>query len=255
MSRSVSLLWICGACVWSLSCGSSSTESDTGGAGGASAAGATNHGGASANGGANHAGSSNPNGGAAHGGGNTAGAGAGDSAAGAGDDQPGSAGEGGAAGEGGSAGGAEPPPRFEPWALWPMPNAASSGLPHPASYDTKAAGVVVDNVTGLMWQAVASSSTFSWPAAKDHCAALVLGGFSDWRLPSRIELISIVDYTIAKPGPVIDTTAFPGAPNVIFWTASPEALYGGSRAWYVEFDNGFAFTDSSSTAYSARCVR
>ena len=70
-----------------------------------------------------------------------------------------------------------------------------------------------------------------------------------------LELISIVDYTIADPGPVIDTNAFPGAPNVIFWTASEEAGYSGSRAWYVEFDNGFAFTDSSTVEYSVRCVR
>ncbi len=249
MSRRVSLACIALACTWVWSCGGSST--DPGGAGAGDSAG-----GAEARGGAAHGGSNSS--GAAHGG-SSAAAGAAESTAGRAEGNDGGASDGGAsdggASDGGAAGQTEPPPPFEPWALWPMPNATSSGLPHPASYDASAAGEVLDKVTGLTWQAVASTSTFTWNAAQAHCVQLVLGGFSDWRLPSRIELISIVDYTIAKPGPVIDTTAFPGAPNTIFWTASPEALYGGSRAWYVQFDNGFAFTDGSDTRYAARCVR
>ena len=244
MSRRVSLACIALACTWVWSCGGSST--DPGGAGAGDSAG-----GAEARGGAAHGGSNSS--GAAHGG-SSAAAGAAESTAGRAEGNDGGASDGGAS-DGGAAGQTEPPPPFEPWALWPMPNATSSGLPHPASYDASAAGEVLDKVTGLTWQAVASTSTFTWNAAQAHCVQLVLGGFSDWRLPSRIELISIVDYTIAKPGPVIDTTAFPGAPNTIFWTASPEALYGGSRAWYVQFDNGFAFTDGSDTRYAARCVR
>lgn len=136
-----------------------------------------------------------------------------------------------------------------------MPNAASSGLPNPASYDTSTPGVVLDQVTGLVWQAAVPPSTHTWDGAKAYCANLELGGFTDWRVPSRIELISIVDYTIAKPGPVVAAVAFPNTPNTVFWTASPVALYGSSRAWYVEFDNGFAFTEATSAEYNVRCVR
>lgn len=141
------------------------------------------------------------------------------------------------------------------WALWPMPNPASSGLPHPASYDTSTAGVVTDRVTGLMWQAAVSPTTYTWADAKAYCGALVLAGHSDWRLPSRIELVSLVDFTIARPGPTIDASAFPNAPSGTFWTASTRALQETSSAWYVLFDTGFVFTDLMSLAHSVRCVR
>lgn len=136
-----------------------------------------------------------------------------------------------------------------------MPNPASAGLPHPASYDTSQAGVVLDKVTGLTWQATVSTNTYTWADAKAYCASLSLSGFKDWRLPSRIELVSIIDFTIAKPGPVLDSTAFPGAPNTIFWTSSPQALYETTSAWYIEFDNGFPFYDQMTVLHSARCVR
>ena len=254
MGVRASVVFIVGACVFSFSCGDSTTDGPGGHAGmTGSQGGATSHGGANQGGNANRAG-------APHGG-SDASAGSGGGEAGLagttrGPNDGGGAGEGGAAGEeGGSAGQAEGPARFEPWALWPMPNAASAGLPNPASYDTATPDVVLDKVTGLVWQARVPPSTQTWAGAKAYCASLVLAGFRDWRLPSRIELISIVDYTIAAPGPVIDAAAFPDTPNTLFWTASSEALYGTTRAWYVEFDNGFAFTEATDIEYNVRCVR
>ena len=38
------------------------------------------------------------------------------------------------------------------WAMWPMPNPPTSGLPHPQSYDTSVPGTVLDRVTRLIWQ-------------------------------------------------------------------------------------------------------
>ena len=259
MGIRASLLWIIAACALSLSCGDSSSDAGSGGPGaGTSSAAGRNSGGqggdtSTGHGGSNQSGSANP-GGAAHGG-SAASAGTGPGAAGDAGANQGGASEGGAAGEDGAAGQLEGPARFEPWALWPMPNAASAGLPNPASYDTSTAGVVLDKITGLVWQASVSPSAYTWNGAKAYCASLVLAGFSDFRMPSRIELISIVDYTIAKPGPVIDAVAFPNTPNTLFWTASPVALYGTTRAWYVEFDNGFAFTESTNAEYNVRCVR
>lgn len=236
-------------------CGSSTSDSGRapGGAGGAAGDDAS---GASDDGGSSHGGSSH--GGAGQSGGAAAGAGADARAGDAG--QAGNADELGAGsaganglGEGGAAGQSAGTARFEPWALWPMPNAASAGLPNPASYDTSTDGVVLDQVTGLIWQANVSSDVDDWQSAQAYCATLSLAGRADWRLPSRIELMSIVDETVAKPGPVIDGAAFPDAPNTLFWTASLLAT-NTDRAWYVEFDNGFAFSDSISAEYSVRCV-
>ena len=57
-------------------------------------------------------------------------------------------------------------------------------------------GTVTDNVTKLMWQDDATPvTTYTWDAAHNHCSALTLDGYPDWRLPTRSELASIVDYS------------------------------------------------------------
>ncbi|HEX5101660.1 MAG TPA: DUF1566 domain-containing protein [Polyangiaceae bacterium] len=100
-------------------------------------------------------------------------------------------------------------PRF---ADWPMPNPAVSGLPNPMRYDFSHAGVLVDEVTGLMWQAFPSPE-LSWPDADTYCADLRAHGYCDWRTPSRIELVSLVDFSATDPAldplfPVVDGEFF-----------------------------------------------
>ena len=76
-----------------------------------------------------------------------------------------------------------------------------SGTPEPvASYTDNGNGTVTDNVTGLMWeQKTADGSsrdkdtTHTWKDALAYCEDLILGGFSDWRLPNPKELERIVD--------------------------------------------------------------
>jgi Protein of unknown function (DUF1566) len=89
--------------------------------------------------------------------------------------------------------------RYEAWANWPMPSAPTSGLPNPQSYSTAVAGVVVDNVTGLWWQSDVLDQAVSWDTAMCYCSKLDLAGHSDWRVPSRIELVSIYDETRVAP--------------------------------------------------------
>ncbi len=139
------------------------------------------------------------------------------------------------------------------WADWPMPNPPMSGLPNPQSYDSsEIPDVVIDNVTQLKWQRKVENVTFTWSDAVSYCENFMLGG-ETWRLPTRIELLSIIDYT--QPGPVIDTNVFPGTPSERFWSASPFAD-GPADAWSVHF--GFATTIANTTekanAYRARCV-
>lgn len=86
-------------------------------------------------------------------------------------------------------------PRF---ADWPMPNPAVSGLPNPPSYDTSHDGVVIDEVTGLMWEAFLSPE-LAWPDAERYCDELRAHQHCDWRVPSRIELVSLVDFSAASP--------------------------------------------------------
>jgi hypothetical protein len=152
------------------------------------------------------------------------------------------------------------------WANWPMPNPKDTVLPNPANYMINMGmGLVVDDVTKLMWQREISggidggsdggSDAFSWADAKAHCADLGLGSYDDWRLPTAIELVSLVDYTKASPGPTIDTNAFPDAPpDLFFWAASPLAG-SSSEAWVVNFATGESSADDVTSMHPVRCVR
>lgn len=137
------------------------------------------------------------------------------------------------------------------WATWPMPN-STPGLPNPQSFDTEADDVVVDRVTGLMWQRKLDQELLTFADAKARCDTLSLAGHDDWRLPSRIELVSILDMTRTEPS--INVTAFPDTPKDWFWSSSPSAGDPES-AWYVYFYFGYPKTDLVSNRFSVRCVR
>ena len=55
--------------------------------------------------------------------------------------------------------------------------------------------VVTDTKTNLMWQDDASVKTTkkTWSEAVSYCDNLSFAGFSDWRLPSKMELLGITD--------------------------------------------------------------
>ncbi len=139
-----------------------------------------------------------------------------------------------------------------PWTGWPMPNPASAGLPNPASYGTGTAGVVVDNVTGLTWQEPVNAATMTQSQASAYCASLSLAGQTGWRLPSVIELFSLVDFTVSS-GATIDATAFPNDPAAWFWSSTPVASTP-FDAWYVDFGSGAASSSGASGAAQVRCV-
>lgn len=136
----------------------------------------------------------------------------------------------------------------EDFTRWKMPN-FSPGLPNQASY-TVIGGSVRDNASGLVWQRTPPAD-MPQPDAEAYCEALTLDGACDWRLPQRIELISITDYT--RTDPTIDATTFGNVPRP-FWSATPDRN-APSRAWYVSFSNGVIDTTVRSDAYGVRCVR
>lgn len=140
------------------------------------------------------------------------------------------------------------------WAEWPMPNCPgdiTAGAPNPESYTDNGDGTVTDNVTGLMWQQTVSTTTYSWADALAFCPSLSLAGYDDWRLPTRIELVSIVDDSLTDA--TMDSANFPGTPAGYFWTSS--RLAGSlTDAWVVVF-NGGTYTVLTSDSSYVRCVR
>jgi hypothetical protein len=144
-----------------------------------------------------------------------------------------------------------------------------------------------DNVTGLIWEVKTSdaglrdqNNTYSWYNADNTtnggavgypnygtCTggiscdtegyvkavnAVKLCGKSDWRLPKKSELYSIVDYS--RYSPAIDSTYFPNTTNGWAWSSSPNAS-GSSYAWVVNFYSGSGYGDSKSSSLVVRLVR
>lgn len=135
---------------------------------------------------------------------------------------------------------------------WPMPDSIAGSKVAP-SYDTSTPGITVDRITGLVWQKAVDSSTYSLAGAATACAQLALGTKTDWRLPSKIELESLLDHSRLLPS--IDVSAFPNTPNGAFWSSSPVTPATGSH-WIVSFEGGGSLANSNaSDQLFVRCVR
>jgi len=152
------------------------------------------------------------------------------------------------------------------FAEWPLPSRLADAI-HPASYTTSDdANTVVDNVTGLVWQRMlpamyegcsgateGAGSACTWEEAKAYCAALADG---DFRLPTKIELETLVDSSRFIPAWPKEFPPDIAAKNMSYWTASavvnddlPE------NAWYVEFIDGSSSFDRTAAVFRVRCVR
>jgi hypothetical protein len=112
--------------------------------------------------------------------------------------------------------------------------------------------VVQDRFTGLTWERNPSTLERTHADASAYCSNLELGGTSDWRLPSRNELFTIVEVT--QYNPALDTATFGIPPGTnFFWSSSVDALTG--TPWFIAFREGrVAFADAITLA-GARCVR
>ncbi len=141
-----------------------------------------------------------------------------------------------------------------------MPNIPGSGLPHESSYTDPGDGTVIDDVTGLVWEKTPPDESGTWDDALSYCDTLDLGGYDDWRLPTRIELTSVLDYS--RPG--WSTAAFPGSPGGFHRTSSDWILTinqqgagaGKDFAWAFNLSDGIvsnAYSKARDARY--RCVR
>jgi len=81
-------------------------------------------------------------------------------------------------------------------------------------------GTVTNTDTGLMWQQDTAPNAYTWQQAISYCETLTLGGYSDWRLPNRNELQSIVDYSRFNPAinPIFNVVSFPN-----YWSSTTHA--------------------------------
>ena len=79
------------------------------------------------------------------------------------------------------------------------------------------ADVVIDTITGLMWQRT-DGGEMAWDKGAGYCDALVLGGYSDWRMPNSFELFSIHD--LGRKNPALPQ-AFTNTGAEYWWSSDP----------------------------------
>ena len=120
---------------------------------------------------------------------------------------------------------------------------------------------VQDSKTGLSWRRCAEGmawngkacagkpAKYSYVNAQKYVATQAASG---WRLPTKDELLTLVDKTKKKPA--IDGNAFPNTPPTMFWATRPESS-DNLNAWIVDFSRGHVFGNNGTKAPHLRLVR
>lgn len=154
-----------------------------------------------------------------------------------------------------------------------------------ASFILHTDGTATDTTTGLMWMRCSlgqtwngdtcsgNANTYTWQEAlqraqdinfgisnADNDNAVGFAGYTDWRLPNKNELESIVELRCRNPA--INAAIFPAIPSTSsFWSSSPyEDLNDTALAWRIDFWNGEVLLSKRNDyeelqSYSARLVR
>ena len=125
---------------------------------------------------------------------------------------------------------------------------------NPRSFTDLGNGIIMDNVTGLMWQKDTAPGTYTWKQARSYCSSLTLGGYTDWRLPTIQELSNLTDSSIPSPGPAINTSYFPDTMASYYWSATASAR-GLFKAWRVDFSDGYVNYNGKRNVLYVRAVR
>lgn len=124
---------------------------------------------------------------------------------------------------------------------------------------------VTDSKSGLTWRRCAEGMRwdgtacngklvkYSYATAKQKAAAMAQAGGKAWRIPTRDELVALVDMG-RKKKPRIDTDAFPQTPSAPFWASKP-GTDDNLNAWLVNFGNGKVHANLGQAKFPLRLVR
>jgi Protein of unknown function (DUF1566) len=123
------------------------------------------------------------------------------------------------------------------WAHWVMPNpvydAGVSANLNFAQYDAGTTKLIYESHTNLTWDMGGFGPASSEQAAENYCAGRTIGNVT-WRVPTRIELVTLLDFT-RTASPFVDPifTTVSGA----VWSSSPSRTTAGAF-WTVSFLKG-----------------
>jgi len=129
---------------------------------------------------------------------------------------------------------------------WPVPRFVAQG------------DVVLDELTGLTWTRNANLAGFplSWREALDFLADLnrkPAFGFSDWRLPNRRELRSLISHQTRRPA-LPEGHPFRDVFAAGYWSATT-AVISPAHAWTVDMDGGRMFYGGKDQSFMVWPVR
>ena len=141
------------------------------------------------------------------------------------------------------------------------------------------ADCITDKLTGLMWpkngvigfeatngggpiaqpdyaNTTSNLNQITWAQAltavgKMNTATSKLCGYSDWRLPNKVELSSLVNYGQISPATWLNTQGFSNVQANYYWSSSTGAS-NTSLAWVVFFSYGLVYANGKST--TSYCV-
>ena len=108
---------------------------------------------------------------------------------------------------------------------------------------------VTDNRTGLMWQKEYVTDK-TWQQALKYCEDSTYAGYSDWRLPNKNELFSLMNYEKSDS----PYSYFPDTPIGWFWSSSTNVCYT-NGAWIMDVIDGIMHDSVKDGYNSVRCVR
>jgi hypothetical protein len=118
---------------------------------------------------------------------------------------------------------------------------------------------VTDNLTGLMWTrnanwlagaGAATTGTRTWQQALDYANALNICGFTDWRLPNRKELRSLINYNLVNNASALNTPTglFSNVQAEYYWSSSSNAASPGTACSVYMGGGGIAINGKEVTS-------
>ncbi len=114
---------------------------------------------------------------------------------------------------------------------------------NPQSFTDNGDGTITDNISGLMWQK-ADGDEMTFENASSYCNNLVLGSYSDWRLPTGIELFSI--HNFGHLNPALNTAYFTLTQAEYWWSSEVEAD-DATKVWVSNAGGGIGAHPKSET--------
>ena len=111
-----------------------------------------------------------------------------------------------------------------------------------------------DPITGLEWQCE-SPGEMTWQEALAYAKSLCVDGKTDWRLPTVLELETLLDRSVLyyELRPVMRKEV-PFRDTLSYWSSTTFDAKT-NNAWIVMFDGGYVLSYYKTNAYHIRCVR